>query len=131
MSRPYICEKLSISVFSWVTFTLALYLLVCANVLNECLIERNDSKLLLWGSLTWQDKNLYRTQQSSCRLLLKWHTLAWRVVCLYAVDQSLYPVKVISLPPFCCFPISKSHKFCFKKICGSQWIPMEFEVLVC
>ncbi len=30
---------------------LALYLYVCTNVLNECLIERNDSKLLLWGVL--------------------------------------------------------------------------------
>lgn len=53
MRRPYIIPRVSGRVSAslyLVTFMLALLLLaqlVCANVLNECLIERNDSKLLL------------------------------------------------------------------------------------
>lgn len=52
MRRPYFLfpeSQRDSACLYLVTFVLALYLaqLVCANVLNECLIERNDSKLLL------------------------------------------------------------------------------------
>jgi len=50
MRRPYILLSESQHLCFLVTFMLALCLLaqlVCANVLSECLIERNDSKQLL------------------------------------------------------------------------------------